>query len=207
MGNRCSYVGMWRIYLIVNRFMFSYFKKDNWPVSVFDSFRAGDQTAFRRIFDHHYARLYKSISEFLGDMDDAEDIVVEAFIQLFDNRSKIQSMDHLIRYLYVVARNKAIQHSRERLVRQKAENEMERLSDELHVEPKEYEGVHMGLLERISDTVEHLPPMRKKIFKLRFYSAMDIRYIANELNLKEQTVRNQLNMAVIDLRNKLNKAF
>src|ERR1700683_831116 len=103
--------------------MFSYFKKDNWPVAVFDSFKAGDQVAFRRIFDHHHARLYKSISEFLRNSDDAEDIVAEAFIHLFHNRSKILNEDHLIKYLWVVARNKAIEHSRVRRVRQKAENE------------------------------------------------------------------------------------
>jgi RNA polymerase sigma-70 factor (ECF subfamily) len=183
--------------------MFSHRKKDRWSGGVFESFKAGDEIAFSRIFERYHRSLYIYISRLVNDSSEAEDIVTEAFVRLYSHRSRIQDDDHLIKFLFTVARNNAVEYFRRIEKRRKLASEIQRMAETLHIEPMEYEYTYMRLLEEIHHTIEHLPPTRKEIFHLRYYFEKDVRFIARKMNIAEQTVRNQLNRVMVALRREL----
>ena len=184
--------------------MFSRRIKDRWPDGAFEAFKAGDEIAFRRIFEHHHRSLYCYISGLVNDSGEAEDIVTEAFVLLYSHRSRIQNDDHLIKFLFTVAKNRAVEYFRRNEKRQRLASEMARMVETLHTDPMEYEYTFMRLVEEIDHATQRLPPTRKEIFHLRYYFAKDVRFIARKMGIAEQTVRNQLNRVIIALRRQLN---
>jgi RNA polymerase sigma-70 factor (ECF subfamily) len=175
----------------------------NNPARLFEAFQQGDPHAFRYFYELHHSSLYLIILGIVDDPEEAKDIVADAFAKLSDNRGKIQDAEHLGRYLFIVARNGAIDYFRKLETRRKAHSEAGRLTEAVYSEPTESEIIHVKLLEKIAQTVHQFPAKRRKIFLLFYYIGEDVRSIAHLLNLKEQTVRNQLNRAIIALRKAL----
>ena len=168
-----------------------------------EAFKSGDDSALRFFFDLYQASLYCNILALIKDSDAAEDIVIEAFIVLYSHRSEIKDDRHLIKYLFTVARNKAVEHFRLWEKTKRLVNELARLGETLYIEPMEYEYAYQELLKKIEHTIQDLPPRRKKIFHLHYHFAKDVRYIAKKMNIAEQTVRNQLNRVITALRREL----
>jgi RNA polymerase sigma factor (sigma-70 family) len=170
---------------------------------LFQAFKNGDPVAFRHYFDLHHHSLYLIILGIVDDPEEAKDIIADTFEKLAKNREKINNPDHLGRYLFIVARNGAIDHFRKLEIRRKAQHELGQLEETVYAEPSGYEIVHAKLMESISFVIQKLPPQRKKIFLLFYFIDEDVRSIAKRLNLREQTVRNQLSRAIITLRKAL----
>lgn len=183
--------------------MFLHSNAHNDPDRLFAEFKNGDPNAFRYFFDLHHKSLYLIILGIVDEPEEAKDIIAEAFEKLSNNRGKINDAEHLGRYLFIVARNGAIDYFRKQETRRRALNELGHLEETVYTEPTESEIVHVRLLERIARTVQRFPAKRKKIFLLYYFIDEPVRSIANRLQIKEQTVRNQLNRAIIALRKTL----
>jgi RNA polymerase sigma-70 factor (ECF subfamily) len=173
------------------------------PDRLFEAFKDGDPIAFRYFFDLHHASLYLIILGIVDDPEEAKDIVADAFEKLSNNRGKINDAEHLGRYLFIVARNGAIDYFRKLDTRRNVQGELGHRTEPVYTEPTESEIIHVKLLEKIARTVQQFPAKRKKIFLLFYYIDEDVRSIAHRLDIKEQTVRNQLNRAIIALRKAL----
>lgn len=165
-----------------------------------ERFRAGDDDAFKFLYDTFHQRLFLTIFNYLGQRDVAEDIVSNAFMKLFDRRSTIRDLDHVYAFLYVAARNEAVDHLRSEKRRRDAFREQEGLADEEYHDPRESELEKERWMAKIMEAVELLPPARQKVFRLLYFDSLSIREIANRLKLTETTVRNQRNRALITLR-------
>jgi RNA polymerase sigma factor (sigma-70 family) len=136
----------------------------------------------------------------IPDIEEAKDIVAEAFAKLSHNRERINGPNDLAGFLFVVAKHKTIDHRRKLEIRKRMLKAFVQLEEKIYVEPKESEMVHGMRLERLAFIVQKLPPTRKMIFLSYYYTNEDIKHIAGKLNLKEQTVRNQLQRAIITVR-------
>ena len=72
--------------------------------------RQGDEYAFRRLFNEHYATLCKFALQILPDKAVAEDIVDEVFFNLWQGRENIEVKSSLRQYLIGAVRNRCINH-------------------------------------------------------------------------------------------------
>ncbi len=70
---------------------------------------AGDMQALAAIYDAHHAPVYHLLLAWLGEKDQAEDILVEVFLGLVDRGRSISGIRNLRAYLLKIARNKASQ--------------------------------------------------------------------------------------------------
>ena len=68
----------------------------------------GDRIAFGILFDRHQARLVAFLTRFLGDRSLAEDIAQESFWNVWRKRETFDPRQSFRVYLYVVAKNLAI---------------------------------------------------------------------------------------------------
>jgi RNA polymerase sigma factor (sigma-70 family) len=180
--------------------MFLHSNINSVPANIFEAFRTGDPAAFKYFFDLYHKALYLRILGIVNDPEEAKDIVAEAFIHLIKNRRKINDPDHLMRYIYIVARNEAITQWRKSVRRRKVENEIYQLAETVYIESKEAEIFYDLLLKRVLCIIQDLSPRKKHILTLFYFTEKSTRSIAKQLGLKEQTVRNQLNRAIIAVR-------
>jgi len=70
--------------------------------------RAGDMPAFDVLYERHEARLFTYLRALLGDRQDAEEVLHDAFLSVLKDRTATLEKDGAFRaWLYRVARNKA----------------------------------------------------------------------------------------------------
>lgn len=144
--------------------------------------------------------LFLIIREYVGRQDIAEDIVTNAFIKLYDRRTRIRDAEHVQGFLFVVARNEAVGHLRDQKRWRGVRAVQDLLVDREYHDPLEAELERDRWMGKIRQLIEQLPPARKQITELHFFKGLSIREIANQLNLTETTVRNQRNRALSFLR-------
>jgi RNA polymerase sigma-70 factor (ECF subfamily) len=70
---------------------------------------AGDEGAFRRIFDQHHEAVYRCAYRLTGSADAAQDITQDCFLRLIEQARFDGSRGGLRQYLYGTARNLARQ--------------------------------------------------------------------------------------------------
>ena len=86
------------------------------------SFRAGDGNAFKAIYDMHYRPLHHFSKRYVKDPEQAEDIIADAFIVLWQKRAEFQTLKGLTAFLYTIIRNASLNHIKNTRRRTEASN-------------------------------------------------------------------------------------
>ena len=74
---------------------------------------AGDGEAFGRLFDAHSGRIYRHALRLTGGVQDSEDIVAAAFLELWRRRRAVRVVDgSVLAWLLVTTANLALNHGR-----------------------------------------------------------------------------------------------
>jgi RNA polymerase sigma factor (sigma-70 family) len=165
----------------------------------FEAFRNGCTSAFKQYYLEFENRIF-TFAKRLGAGELAQDITQDSFAALWNNKSKIQDEGHLGRFLYVVARNFFLQHKRKQKSNQHAELELSYLLQESIVNVDDAEIAVQETLLRLRAAIRNLSRMRRNVVERFFFQGMTISEIADQLGLKDQTVRNHLSGSVIILR-------
>ncbi len=171
--------------------------KTGTDINIFDKIKNGDEKAFELVFKEHYLHLVAFANTFLHDIDNAENIVQNIFVKLWENRNQYK-ISSLKGYLMIAVRNscnnelKRLHH--ERTFQKSIEN------DEL------VESINFSdskVMDKISSIINQLPEQRKRIFKLNRLEGLKYREIATKLNISPKTVEVQMGKALKFLRENL----
>lgn len=172
---------------------------------VFALLGQGDATAFKVIFDRYFEKLRVRAFAILKSEFWAEEIVQETFLQCWNRRESLGSMDNPSGYLYTMVSNKCF----DRIRRQQLEIEMQYVvSQVLHGNTVQagHSAYDLTLLRRfIREAVQQLPEQRKLIYELQQEQGLTYQEIADKLDLSRNTVRNQMSRALHSIREYLLK--
>lgn len=146
------------------------------------------------LFRQHYRPLCLYALHYLDVADDAEDVVQECFISLWQNKP-----DNPKPWLYTSVRNRCIDRLRSRrAVDSVTDSFPEELPFDEIVSRSEREA-------RLWDAVEALPEQRRRCLIMAKRDNMSYSEIASELGLSENTVRNNISRALKTLRGAASK--
>lgn len=126
-------------------------------------------------------------------MDEAEDLVQQAFIRLWEKRALIDIQWSLKSYLYKSVHNAALNRIRHEKVKAQYQQLNAVLPGE---EATPAADEHPELLERIGTALNALPPQCRQIFELSRFESLKYREIAEQLNLSIKTVETQMGKAL-----------
>jgi len=163
------------------------------------AFRQGNKDAFQSIYNKINGSLTYYIQNIIHSQTDAEDIAANAFSKLFQAREKLSTLEHVKRWIYVIARNEAIDLLRLRTRQRNLNKEIYYLSDDIE-DSIETEMMKTSLLKIVASAIEKLPRQRKKILRLYFFEKKTTHEIAAMLQLNSQTVLNHKAKALEALR-------
>jgi RNA polymerase sigma-70 factor (ECF subfamily) len=167
--------------------------------AIMRSFRQGDKDAFCWIYDQVAGPLTFFVENMIFNHTDAEDIVANSFYKLCKARETLQSVEHVKRWLYVIARNESIDYIRRRGKVREIQTDVSYLSSD--IEPvSDTERVRTMLLQAILKEIDQLPSQRQKILKLYFFDQKSTGEIAEITGLNSQTVLNHKAKALESLR-------
>lgn len=150
-------------------------------------------------FEQNFKSLYRPLCLFalryLEHLEDAEDVVQQAFTDAWEKNSGGAVILNLKAYLYQTVKNRSLT-----LLTQ---NPLLRTTDALPDRADESSEEQIGIAERdarLWNAIDGLPAGRRRIFLLAKRDGKKYQEIADELNISVKTVENQMSKALKALR-------
>ncbi len=163
-----------------------------WPVG-------DDPAEFEKVERQHQAMVFSLARSFLGNWEAAEDVAQEVFLQLYHHLGSICSPLHLRGWLRRVTAHRCIDMARRgpRLQPVSLEQMPEPATSWVHSDP-----LLAGTLERL---VGSLPPKARLVLILRYQEEVEMREIAELLDMPLNTVKSSLRRSLEILRAKMTR--
>lgn len=166
--------------------------------------KSHSRKAFDEIYQMYAKRLFAYCKQYTKNTEDAEEIVQDVFIRLWNNRVNIKQEDSLRSLLFIISKHYLINAYRANLNSPVYEDYIESLSEQIidnTSEKIEYE----EFVRNLKFALKKLPATQRKVIELSRFQDLSNKEIAQELSLSEQTVKNQLSLGLKTLRNELKK--
>lgn len=155
---------------------------------------------FANFYDQNHSKIYDQLLYRTGDVQLAEDLASQTFLNAWiDSRDPDRGPRYPKAWLDQIARNLTTDH-----FRREARRPTVTLTDGIAQEPSpQMEAVRIDFLDKIGAEVPRLPKRQREIIELRFFGEQTSASIAEELGIKEGTVKSTQSMAVELLRKRM----
>ena len=168
--------------------------------------KKGSKEAFDEIYRLYAGRLLAYCVQYTKCREDAEEIVQDVFVALWNSRRDIRQEETLRSLLFTISKHRVINAYRSTLNSPVYEDYVDyqndlSVSEDCH--PMEYE----QYVRIVKDTIRRLPSTQQRVITLSRFSQLSNKEIAERLSLSEQTVKNQLSIGLKALREMLAKVL
>jgi len=158
-----------------------------------------EEKAYKLLFDTHSKTLFNFIYYKCGDIDQAEDLVQEAFIKLWDNCSNV-IFNKAKSFLFTVARNLFLnQVAHKKIVLQHKST----LSPDRTYETPEFLMEEQEFLIKLKKVIADLPEKQREVFLLSRIDKKKYGEISDMLGISVKAIEKRMSQALIILREKL----
>lgn len=172
----------------------------------------GNEDKFALIIDKYQRKITKLVSKFVYDENEADDIIQEVFIKIYTILPKFKFESSLGTYIYRVAVNHCIDYSTKN---KKRKNKLKLFTDyeqQINSIPSnekspEQQWENEMIKARLLRVVDTLSEKQKAVFILKYFDGLQIKEIAEIINLKEGTVKTHLNRAYVKIRKELKEVL
>lgn len=172
----------------------------NIDYSLMRAIQKGDMVAFNAMVDRYKNRLMNVIGRMLSSTEEAEDIVQETFVRVYQHRQSFNFKHCFSTWIYTIALNLARNELRKRKKFKFYEiSEMQGNEKEFAVDAK----VPTRLPQVLENAIRQLPEKYRIAFVLRDVQELPYDEVAKILNVPLGTVKSRVNRARLMLRDKL----
>ncbi len=165
---------------------------------------AGDEQAFRIIFDHYKSPFYGAAFKMTRSAHVSEEIVQEVFVTIWVKRHLIGGANRPENYIFTILHNCIYAHFRKIARERQLKSQLEKEQDESEdlIESLLLEKENKAILENV---ISQMPPQQRLVYKLAKQEGWTREEIAQRLNISPNTVKNHLAAAVEYLRSYFKK--
>lgn len=163
----------------------------------------GDEKAYAELMSRYKKPVYHMILKMVRNVDDAEDLTIEAFAKAFRNLRKFNPEFTFSTWLFRIATNNCIDFIRKKklettsisgaLKDDNGDNVDMDIRD-INPDPQE-EAIKSEKIDLIQHIVTKLPPKYQLLVKLRYFQELSYEEIAVEIDAPLGTVKAQLHRA------------
>lgn len=163
----------------------------------------GDESAFALLMDRYKRPVYHMILKMVRNVDDAEDLTIEAFAKAFKNLHKFKKDYTFSTWLFRIATNNAIDFIRKKKLQtyslntsfkdDSGENVTIDVLDS-NLTPDE-EAINQQKIELVQMFVTKLPTKYQRLVRLRYFDELSYDEIAKTLEAPLGTIKAQLHRA------------
>ena len=176
-----------------------------------DRIYSGDSAAFQELVERHKKKIYYLAYDITGNHHDAEDVTQEVFIKVFRAIKTFRRDAKMSSWLYQITVNTSIDFLR------KASSKSKRMMDKLaniniqdklpgsgiYTENPEQSAEASIIQSHISHALHKISPKERSVFVMRHYNDLNIKEIAEILDVSIGTVKALLFRAIRKLRKEL----
>jgi RNA polymerase sigma-70 factor (ECF subfamily) len=164
--------------------------------------KRGKEDAYVQVVHDCGNRLLKTCCLMLGSREEAEDVVQETFIKVFENIGQFKGNSSLYTWIYTIALNL----SRDRLKRKRNvlsfQDDLDEWNEDDNVESHVEKSIDREVLKK---ELFKLHPMYMEVMTLFYFEELSIKEISALLNEKEGTVKSRLSRGRNILKENLTK--
>lgn len=164
--------------------------------AIWKKIREKDQGIFERYYKEHFKSFFIMAYKYVKDQSQAEEIVNDVFLKLWEDGNSINIESSLKSYIYRAIINRSIN------ALQKNKREMSHQAD-ISVFPDE--GYELRLIEenelkiRLYAAIDQLPEQCRKVFEMSRFDELKQQEIADKLGISIKTVKNHITIALKQL--------
>ena len=171
-------------------------------------------TDFEYIYIYYFPKMKRFAREYVLSDEDAENIVQDVFLELWEKKEILSLQLNVIAYLFTAIRNRCINFLRRSMIAKNAENKLQE-EYKLTLQMKYYslEAFNQEIFQEkdveqiLSKAIDTLPEKCREIFILSKIKGKKQKDIATELNISVNTVETQIRIAYKKLRNEFKEHF
>jgi RNA polymerase sigma-70 factor (ECF subfamily) len=171
-------------------------------IALVAALKQDDKAAFAEIYERYWDKLFSVAAHKLEQLEDAEEVVQNIFISLWNRRLSLNITGSLNNYLAVSAKYRVIKMLEKKLNQKKYTNSLgnERLLDDSTQEWLEF----MELKGQLEQLITGLPEKCQLVYRLSREQGFSQKEIAGQLGISEKTVEAHLGKAIKTIRTGLN---
>ncbi|EGJ71172.1 RNA polymerase, sigma-24 subunit, ECF subfamily [Bacteroides coprosuis DSM 18011] len=156
----------------------------------------GSHDAFRKIYTFYYRGLVAFSSQYV-DFEEAEEVVQEVMLWVWENRNKISYKLSLKSLLFTMVKNRSLNKIAHLDVRRRAYAEIIRESEDLAT-PDDF--VNGSIFKKYQLLLKTMPDTYREAFELNRLKNMTHKEIADYLDVSPQTINYRISQALKFLR-------
>ena len=164
----------------------------------------GNQASFQKLYAVYAPKLFAFSRKYLNSQEDAEEIVQEVFLRIWEKRGNIDENQSFSSYVIQAAKHRIFNGFRKK-VNEQAYLDFLIYADNSYSNFTELDVEYQEVKEKAESAIESMPPKRQEIFRLSRESGLKNKEIAEKLQISIKTVENQMGQALKYLRGELSE--
>ncbi|MGI8601290.1 MAG: RNA polymerase sigma-70 factor [Chitinophagaceae bacterium] len=151
----------------------------------------GDTLAFREFYELYQGKIFLFAYRLTKSKHDAEEIVQEVFVKLWEKREQIKIEKNIQGYIFQMTRNMILNGFRKAAIDKKVQ---QKIYDNMQaLRSPTVDGMFHKELERLHQlAIKKLAPQQRKIYLLSREEELSYEKIAEKLSISKNTVRNTM---------------
>ncbi len=175
--------------------------------------KAGETAAFEYLFKITHLRLVSYARLFIPEQNEAEDIVQDCFLKLWEKRKTLQDKQAIESFLFVMLRHRCLNYLRDQklsvsidTVSSWSEVDLQHLF-ELDFTGIENKSIEEELIEAIKREIELLPEKRKQVFVYSKLEGLKNKEIAEKMGISIKAVEKHMHQAKLQLKSRVGTQY
>ena len=183
---------------------------------IIEKLRNGSEAAFRHLVENYQQRVINVCFGMLHNMEDAEDVAQEVFIEVHRSIQKFRADSKISTWLYRIAVNRSLNFIRDNKKRKwfksfddvvKTKNAELPKMQENHYDDPEHELEKQQRANLLHEAINSLSDNQKTAFSLNKYDDLSYQEISEVMNLSVSSVESLIHRAKMNLQKKLHTCY
>ncbi len=167
-------------------------EKNNITYELLTRLKNGDMLAFDRVYELYSHKLFSFVFKILKNEAEADDIVQEVFVKIWESRHKLEDYKLLNSYIFTIAYNNSIDLIRKRISNTKYLEHLKN-SAVVNVAPTIISQIEFNELNTQAEKlIASLPERQKQVYILHRQEGLTYPEIAEQLGISKNTVENHM---------------
>lgn len=162
--------------------------------TIWKNIQQKDIEAFERYYKEHYKSFFLMARKYLKDPAEAEEIVNDVFLKIWEDGEKMRIETSLKSYIYKAIINRSLNAINKNKREMMHEIDLSIIPDENSYELRQIE--ENELKSKLYAAIDQLPDQCKKVFEMSRFEELKQQEIADKLGISIKTVKNHITIAL-----------
>ena len=165
--------------------------------------KMGHHDSYEALFKLYYAKFVNFADAILRNRTVAKDIVQEAFIRIWLNKSNLNENQSLENYIYVIVKRLVLNYIRDTKPSESLESDKAQIAQSNSWGGEDLIIIANEIQNKVHEIVLGMPAQRRSVFMMSRIHGLSNKEIAENLQISVKTVERHMTMALAELREKI----